>query len=322
MKLTVLVPVFNEEGNIPGLFDELGSVLGALKKEYEIIVVNDGSSDDTRNVLEKYAKKDERIKVINLAMNAGKTVAMSAGLTYVTGDIIITIDGDLENDPHDIPEMLKKLDEGYGVVSGWRKERWPGKFLSRKLPSVTANWLISRVTGQYLHDYGCMLKIYRAKYLRDLQLYGEMQRFLPAFAAWKGAKVLEMPVNYRKRKHGVSKYGIFRTFQVLLDLVLIRFLRGHMTRPMYFFGGVGFVSFFLGVLAGLASIILKLMEIRNIVDTPLPIFSALLLIIGVQFIGIGILAEIMIRVYYEGQKKPTYTIEDMFNIKDEKPSLQ
>lgn len=317
MKLTVLVPVFNEEGNIPALFDELSSVLGALKKEYEIVVVNDGSSDNTRNALEKYAKKDERIKVVNFAMNAGKTVAMSAGLACATGGIIVTIDGDLQNDPNDIPEMLKKLEEGYDVISGWRKERWPGKFLTRKLPSVTANWLISRVTGLYLHDYGCMLKIYRAKYLRDLQLYGEMQRFLPAFASWRGAKVFEMPVNYRQRKFGNSKYGILRTFQVLLDLLLMRFLKGYITRPIHFFGGIGFISLFLGMASGVVAVLLKILELRDFVETPLPIFSALLLIVGVQFIGTGILAEIMVRVYFDGQKKSPYTIEDTFNLKKE-----
>jgi glycosyltransferase involved in cell wall biosynthesis len=227
--------------------------------------------------------------------------------------VLIPMDADLENDPADIAKLLEKLDEGYDVVSGWRRDRWKGHFLTRKLPSVTANWLISFITGVHLHDYGCTLKVYRADVFRDIKLYGEMHRFIPAYASWRGARVGEIAVNHRPRKYGTSNYGISRSFRVLLDLLLIRFLFRYMNRPIHFFGTVGFASLALGGLAGFGAIVLKFYGI-SLISTPLPVLSALFIIVGMQFIGMGILAEMLMRVYYESQDKTPHTIRETINL--------
>lgn len=314
MKLSIILPVYNEAKSLPELFGELTLVLGELPHEYEIIAVNDGSKDETYGVLCTFAKNDVHIKLVDFLVNAGQTAALRAGIDHATGDIIIPMDSDLENDPADIPHLLDKLDEGYDVVSGWRKDRWQGKFLTRKLPSATANWLISHITKTHLHDYGCTLKAYRAEVIKDTMLYGEMHRFIPAYASWRGAKVTEIVVNHRPRKFGTSNYGISRTFRVLLDLLLLRFLHKFMNRPIHFFGMAGFFSLGLGVLVGVVAVGLRLWIHLSLISTPLPVLAALLIIVGVQFIGMGILAEILMRIYYESQKKMPYTVRETVNI--------
>jgi dolichol-phosphate mannosyltransferase len=279
--------------------------------------VNDGSKDNSFEVLHKHAKRDKRIKVVNFITNFGQTAALRAGIDHASGDVIVPIDSDLENDPADIRKLVAKLEEGYDVVSGWRRDRWEGSFLTRKLPSTTANALISIITQTPLHDYGCTLKAYRADVLKDVKLYGEMHRFVPAYAAWRGGKVTEMVVSHRPRKYGKSNYGITRTFRVLLDLVLLRFLHKFMNRPIHFFGMVGFFSLALGVIAGTVAVALRLAIGLSLISTPLPTLAALLIIVGVQFIGMGILAEVLMRVYYESQDKTPYTVRETLNVDDE-----
>lgn len=313
MKISLVTPVYNETGNIDRLHTELTEVLSSITTNYEIIAVNDGSKDDSYERLRKIAVNDPHLKVIDFRANEGQTAALSAGLDHAVGEIIVTIDSDLENDPADIPRLLEKLDEGFDVVSGWRKNRWQGKWLTRKLPSVSANWLISLITKVKLHDYGCILKAYRRDVISGVSLYGEMHRFIPAYASWQGARVTEVVVNHRPRTYGKSNYGFSRTFKVLLDLVVIKFLDKYMDKPIHFFGGFGFISFALGLLAGLTSIIMKMAHYRDFVATPLPIFSALLLIVGVQLIAMGIIAEILMRTYYGSQNKKPYDIKQKHN---------
>jgi dolichol-phosphate mannosyltransferase len=313
MKLSVVTPVYNEKGNLERLHKELTEVLRVTGKDYEIIAVNDGSRDGSLEVLRTLAQKDPHFKVINFIANHGQTAALLAGIDHASGDIIIMIDSDLENDPKDIPRLLEKIDEGYDVVSGWRKERWGDKKFRRKLPSVLANKLISQITRVPLHDYGCILKAYKRDVIVGVRLYGEMHRFIPAYASWRGAKVTEIPVDHRPRTYGKTNYGISRTFRVLLDLLVLKFLTKYMNRPIHFFGGLGFVSLALGCVAAGAAIIMKIIGYRTFVGTPLPIFSALFIIVGVQLVVMGILAEILMRTYYESQDKKPYTIKEKIN---------
>lgn len=315
MKISVVTPIYNEAKNVPILVMELEEVLSGTGSEYEIITINDGSKDNSFEVLSELAKKDSHLKVVNFRNNFGQTSAISAGVDYATGDLVVLIDSDLENDPKDIPKLISKINEGYDVVSGWRENRWEGKFLTRKLPSICANWLISKITGLPLHDYGCILKVYKREVIEHTNLYGEMHRFIPAYAFWRGAKVTEVKVNQRRRIHGSSNYGFGRTFKVILDLVVIRFLDKYMNRPMHFFGGIGFISLILGVIAGLSAIFLKIVHSRDFVETPLPTFSALLVIVGVQLVAMGIIAEILMRTYYESQDKKSYIIKNKINLK-------
>ncbi len=315
MKISVVTPIYNEAKNIPILLKELSEVLAQMDNNYEIIAVNDGSTDDSFEILSKIAKDDTHIKVIDFRVNSGQTAAISAGIENAIGDLIIPIDSDLENDPKDIPKLISKINDGFDVVSGWRQDRWKGKFLTRKLPSICANWIISKITGLPLHDYGCILKAYKREVIEHTNLYGEMHRFIPAYAFWRGAKVTEVKVNQRQRIHGRSNYGFGRTFKVILDLVVIRFLDKYMNKPMHFFGGIGFMSLILGVIAGLSAIFLKIAHSRDFVETPLPTFSALLVIVGVQLIVMGIIAEILMRTYYESQGKKPYIIREKINIK-------
>lgn len=314
MKISVVTPIYNEAKNIPILFGEINQILIDMKVDYEIIAVDDGSKDDSFAVLKNLAQNDARIKVIRFAVNRGQTAALAAGIEHAIGDLIVPIDSDLENDPHDIPRLIAKLSEGYDVVSGWRKNRWRGNFLTRKLPSVIANLLISKITGVYLHDYGCILKVYKREVIESVQLYGEMHRFIPAYASWMGARVTELAVNQRQRIHGKSNYGFGRIFRVLLDLIVIKFLDSYMNKPMHFFGGLGFVSLLLGLFFGITSIVLKIFHIRDFVTTPLPIFSALFIIVGVQMLAMGIIAEILMRTYYESQGKKVYSIKESCNL--------
>lgn len=308
--LSVVAPIYNEAESLPAFFEKLTGVLADIEGGYEIVAVDDGSSDRSFEVLSAFSAKDKHIRVIRFKRNFGQTAALSAGIDSARGAIIATIDSDLENDPADIPRLLAKLDEGYDVVSGWRKMRWQGAFLTRRLPSVMANWLISYMTGVPLHDYGCTLKVYRAEVIKDVRLYGEMHRFIPAYAAWQGGTVAELPVTHQPRKYGKSNYGFSRIFRVLLDLIVAVFMRRYMSRPMHFFGVYGFISLALGCTAGFVAVVLKVLGLKPLVETPLPILATLLILVGVQLLLFGVLAEILMRTYFESQAKRPYVIKE------------
>lgn len=312
MSISVVIPVYNEEENIPVLHEKLSSVLDRLGYEYEIIYVDDGSFDRTLEILESLQKKDRHVVVLSLRRNFGQTAAFAAGFDFARGDVIITMDADLQNDPEDIPKLLELIKE-YDLVSGWRKER-KDPFFSRRLPSMIANWLISKVTGVRLHDYGCSLKAYRKDIVKNLRLYGEMHRFIPAVASWYGVRVAEIPVKHHPRFKGRSKYGISRTFKVLLDLVTVKFLQSFSTKPIQFFGSMGLLSSFLGFLILLYLAALKLLKGISIGGRPLLILGVLLVVVGVQFIGMGLLGEMLVRVYHESQRKPIYVLKKIIGL--------
>jgi glycosyltransferase involved in cell wall biosynthesis len=288
--LSVVIPTYNEEENVPILYEKLKKILDGLGQDYEIIFVDDGSTDGTYQRLKQLAEKDSRLKVIRFKRNYGQTAAMSAGFEHAKGDVIITLDADLQNDPEDIPILLEKLKEGYHVVSGWRKDR-KDPFLSRRLPSMIANWLISKITGVHLHDYGCTLKAYRAEVVKDLELFGDMHRFLPALTKRRGAKITEVVVRHHPRMFGKSKYGIGRTVRVLLDIMLVKFLNEYINKPLYMFGSVGFLLLGLGLLSLFYLIFLKLFLEEPIGRRPLLILSVLFILAGIQLISTGLLAE-------------------------------
>lgn len=310
-KLSIVLPIFNEALSIPELFGDIRNAL--TKFEYEIIAVNDGSNDNSMEALKLAANEDQRIKVIDLKKNYGQTAAINAGIQNATGDIIVLMDSDLENLPSDIPMMVEKLNQGYDVVSGWRKNRWKGQFLTRKLPSVLANKLISKISGVNLHDYGCTLKVYKADVLQRVRLYGQMHRFIPVYCKWQGGVVTETPVNYQERKYGKSNYGMSRTFKVVLDLILIKFLDKYMQRPIHFFGGVGFLSFLASFMAFGLALYFKLTGQKDFVETPLPMITVMFFIIGVLMVLMGIIAEMLMRTYYESQNIFPYTIKNKIN---------
>lgn len=312
MKISVVLPVYNEEKNLPILYEELTTVLSVFKNQYEIILVDDSSKDQSLAFLRSIALRDNNVKVLSFKWNSGQTAAMSAGIKYATGEIIIPMDSDLQNDPNDIPKFIDKINEGFDVVSGWRKNR-KDFALNRRLPSIIANFLIRRITGVKIHDYGCSMKAYKSEIIKGVMLYGEMHRFIPAYTAWHGGKTTEIVINHRARTFGKTNYGIWRTFKVILDLVVVKFLSKYMNRPMHFFGGIGFMSLFAGLIFGMVSVILKVVHSRDFVETPLPIFSALFIIVGVQMIVMGIIAEILMRVYYESQEKTPYQIKESIN---------
>jgi len=313
MKLSVIIPLYNEEENIKELYEELKKVLGDLSVDHEIIAINDGSKDNSEQILKEIALTDSGFKVINFRKNFGQTAAIAAGIDYASGDVLILMDSDLQNDPVDIPMFLKGIERGYDVVSGWRKAR-KDKFLTRRIPSWLANKLISFITGVRLHDYGCTMKAYRSEVIKDIRLYGEMHRFIPAYTSWYGAKIQEMIVNHRPRKHGKTKYGISRTFRVILDLLTVKFLIDYSTKPMHFFGRIGFWLFGFGFVSGISALFLRIFKGISLIQTPLPLLTVLFIVIGVQFILMGLLAEILIRNYYESQKKTTYLIKEKFNL--------
>ena len=308
--ISVVIPIYNEEATLAALFARLSSALSEAKDEYEIVAVDDGSTDESYAALAALAKRDPHIHTIRFAYNAGQTAALAAGIAAARGDTIVTIDSDLENDPADIPRLLAKKAEGYDVVSGWRQGRWQGAYFSRKLPSQVANRLIAALTGVPLHDFGCTLKAYDAAIIKGIPLYGEMHRFIPAYAAWRGARIAEVPVSHSPRVAGTSKYGFGRTFRVLLDLVLLVFLKKYMNRPMHFFGSWGLVSLALGFIAGIAAIVLRLIGFASLIQTPLPTLAALFIIVGIQFVLFGIIAEILMRTYYESQGARPYAIRE------------
>ena len=309
--LSIVIPVYNESESIPELIGETSTAL--QEYDYEIILINDGSKDNSFEVLKSYADKDNRIKVIDFRKNSGQTAAINAGIQNASGEIIVLMDSDLENLPSDIPMMISKLNEGFDVVSGWRKGRWQGQFLTRKLPSLLANKAISWVSGVHLHDYGCTLKAYRRDVIADVKLYGQMHRFIPVYCKWQGGLVTEIPVNYQPRKYGKSNYGISRTFRVILDLILIKFLEKYMQRPIHFFGGVGFWSFLIAFTAFVLAVYFKLTGQKDFVETPLPLFTAMFFIIGVLMILLGVIAEVLMRTYYESQQQYPYKIRNRIN---------
>ncbi|RMH06546.1 MAG: glycosyltransferase [Aquificota bacterium] len=310
--LSVVIPAYNEEENIPILYQKLKKVLDSLGREYEVIFVDDGSTDRTWEVLKTLASQDKRVKLIRFRRNYGQTAALYAGFQHANGDVIITMDADLQNDPEDIPLLLEKLEEGYDIVSGWRKDR-KDPFLSRRLPSIVANWLISKITGVELHDYGCTLKAYRADIIKRLELYGDMHRFLPALTKRMGARVTEIVVRHHPRLYGKSKYGIGRTIRVLLDILLVKFLNEYINKPMYVFGTTGFALFTLGFLTLLYLVFVKLFLGEDIGGRPLLVISTMLILVGAQLISTGIIAELLVRIYYRiGQEKP-FVIEEKVN---------
>lgn len=312
MKLSIILPIYNEEQNIEILYQQINDILRELNFSYEIIAVNDGSTDDSSCILEKIARNDANFKVINLRRNFGQTAAMAAGIGVSQGEVIIPLDADLQNDPADIPRFLEKIDQGFDVVSGWRKCR-RDKLISRKIPSWIANCLISLITGLKLHDYGCTMKAYRSGVIKDVRFYGEMHRFVPAYVAWHGAKVGEIIVNHRFRRYGQTKYGIMRGFRVISDLLTVKFLTNYSTKPMHFFGCVSYWTLFFSFLSGILSLFLKFFYGISLILTPLPLLTVFLMLVGLQFILMGLLAEILIRVYYESQNKPIYSIKDRIN---------
>jgi glycosyltransferase involved in cell wall biosynthesis len=305
--LSVIVPIYNEEENIPPLHDELRQVLEALGQPYEIVYVDDGSSDGSFQLLQAVAEADPQVQVVRFRRNFGQTAALAAGIDASIGEILVFMDGDRQNDPHAIPSMLGKLDEGYDVVSGWRKNRHDAA-LTRKLPSRLANLLISAVSGVHLNDYGCTLKVYRREVIGDVRLYGEMHRFIPAYAAWYGARIAEMPVNHRPRVAGSSKYGLSRTMKVLLDLLTLKFLSDYSTKPIYLFGGLGATCLLAGGGAMLLALYQLIFEDVKAHRNPVVLIAVFFLLSGLIFVTQGLLAELQTRTYHESQHKRTYVV--------------
>ena len=313
--LSITIPLYNEEPNVKPLYERLHAALEALGRPYEVIFVNDGSSDGTERELQAVAERDRRIKVVSFRRNFGQTAAMMAGIHYATGDVIIPMDGDLQNDPEDIGKLLAKLEEGYDVVSGWRVDRKDGS--GRNFTSRIANTLISWMSGVRLHDYGCSMKAYRRHVVKDVKLYGEMHRFIPIYASWQGGRVAEVPVTHHARVHGASKYGFDRILKVVLDLIVVQFLARYETRPIYVFGTFGVGMFFVAFLAGVWAVYLKYFENTTFIQTPLPLLVVLLTVTGGMSILMGLLAEIIMRTYYESQGKAVYVVKGTTNIDEE-----
>lgn len=307
MTLSVVIPLYNEEENIRILHEKLKEVLEKLNMDYEIIYVDDGSTDNTLSVLEEIQLADPMVMVLSFRRNFGQTAAFAAGFDFARGDVVITMDGDLQNDPRDIPKLLQLI-ETNDLVSGWRKNR-KDPFFSRRLPSMIANWLISKVTGVKLRDYGCSLKAYRRDVIKNLRLYGEMHRFIPAVASWYGVRVAEVETTHHPRLRGKSKYGITRTVKVVLDLITVKFLQSFSTKPLQFFGTFGIAGGFLGFLILFYLSIEKIFLQRPIGGRPMLLLGTLLVIVGIQFIGMGLLGEMIVRVYHETQRKPIYVLK-------------
>ena len=316
-ELSLFLPVFNEEPNLRPLHAKIQVALENLGKTAEVIYVDDGSTDVSLEILREIAAEDSRVRVISFRRNYGQTAAMSAGIDAATGEILIPMDADLQNDPADIARLLEKLDEGFDVVSGWRRNR-QDKLLTRKIPSWLANNLISKIGGVPLHDYGCSLKAYRRDVLEDVRLYGEMHRFIPIYAAWSGARVAEIPVEHHARAMGKSKYGLSRTVKVVLDLMTIKFMASYQTKPIYVFGMFGLIAFALSLIAGVWALFLKFAQGVSFILTPLPVIAVVMLAISVQFFLMGLLAEMLVRTYHESQAKPIYAVRERIGFENEK----
>ncbi|MDI9549483.1 MAG: glycosyltransferase family 2 protein [Chloroflexota bacterium] len=317
--ISVVIPLYNEEESIPHLCSALTAALQRYGKPYEIIVVDDGSKDRSFELLAEQTQRDRHLIVIQLRRNFGQTAAFAAGFNNARGDVVITMDADLQNDPDDIPLLMEKIDEGYDIVSGWRKDR-QDRFLDRRLPSMIANRLISNVTDVRLHDYGCSLKAYRRDVLQHVRLYGELHRFIPALASQVGGTVTEVPVNHRARQYGRSKYGISRAVRVALDLITVWFLGGYSTRPIHVFGTLGLISAAGGFVIGLYLTFLKLGLGQSIGTRPMLQLAVLLVVIGVQLITMGLLGEMMTRTYFESQDKPIYVVRQVISNSDAQES--
>ncbi len=307
-ELSLFLPVLDEEENLRPMYEKIRAALDALGRTAEVIFVDDGSTDKSLSILKEIAASDDRVRVISLRRNYGQTGAMSAGIDAARGEILIPMDADLQNDPADIKRLLDKLDEGFDVVSGWRKNR-QDKLISRKIPSQIANRVISWIGGVPLHDYGCSLKAYRREVIQDVKLYGEMHRFIPIYASWAGARVTEIPVDHHARTMGKSKYGISRTIKVIFDLMTIKFMASYQTKPIYVFGTFGMIAFVLAVIAGIWAIVLKF-EGTSFILTPLPVITVVMLAISVQFFLMGLLAELLVRTYHESQDKAIYAVRE------------
>ena len=312
--ISLIIPVYNEEENLLFLFDAIFKALEPLSQTWEVVLVDDGSDDDSLEVLVQFAEKDpQHVRVVSFRRNFGQTAAIVAGLDYAKGEIIVLLDADMQNDPADIPMLLEKLDEGYDLVSGWRKRR-KDAYITRTLPSNLANMLISRTTGVNLHDYGCTLKAYRREVLEGFRLYGEMHRFIPVFANSVGAKITEVQVNHRPRKFGKTKYGLERTVKVLLDLFTVKFLVSYSSKPIYLFGGAGLALIFGSGTVLIYLFVRRLFSTISVLGSPLFQIAIMLFIMGFQSVLMGLIAELLVRTYYESQRKPTYRIRRTINI--------
>ncbi len=312
MDLSIVVPLYNERDNLARLHEELTRTMRSFGRSYEVIFVDDGSTDGGFEVLRSIRAQDSDVRVIRLARNSGQTAALACGFNRARGDVIVAMDADLQNDPADIPLLLGKLGDGFDIVSGWRTERWHDEALTRRMPSMAANWLISTMTGVRLHDYGCTFKAYRREVAQGLSLYGEMHRFVPAIAAEQGAKVTEVPIGFRPRHAGTSKYGLWRIVRTLLDLITVKFLSGYSTAPIQVFGLIGLV---IGGLGGIWTTILVLEKVllgHPLANRPALLLAVLLVVVGVQFISIGLLGEMLARTYHESQNKPIYLVKEEF----------
>ncbi len=312
LALSVVVPIYDEEESIPALYQRLTAALQALGQPYEVLAIDDGSRDRSYALLKGLAAADPAWRIVRFRRNFGQTAAFSAGFDRARGAVVVTIDADLQNDPQDIGRLLEQVDAGFDVVSGWRIKR-QDTFLSRRLPSIIANYVISKVTGVRLHDYGCSLKAYRLEVVKDIHLYGELHRFIPAIASWQGVSLVELPVNHHARQFGRSKYGLSRTFRVVLDLITVRFLLSYQTRPMQVFGKMGLSSLLLGGALGLYLSYVRLVQGQPIAERPLLLLAVLMIVLGVQFLALGLLAELMTRIYYEGRSKAIYVVKEELN---------
>jgi glycosyltransferase involved in cell wall biosynthesis len=310
--ISVIVPIYNEQESVAPLCEALFSVLDGIGKRFEVICVNDGSNDQSAAELQKIAAVRNELKIVNFRRNYGQTAAMMAGIDYATGDIIVSIDADLQNDPRDIPLLLAKMDEGFDVVSGWRKDRQDAA-IRRNFVSRVANRIISRISGVHLHDFGCTLKAYRRDVVKDVRLYGEMHRFVPIYASWMGARVCEIPVRHHERKFGKSKYGLERILKVILDLIVVKFLDQYLVKPIYVFGGFGLLSLLVSFLLTMFMLWLKFFENVSMIQTPLPLLAALTLLVGIQSMLLGLIAEILVRTYFEARERRAYAVRDTVN---------
>jgi len=315
MEISVVIPVYNEEANVRPLYSRLKQTLEDVGRSYEVVVVDDGSTDGSLEILKELCGQDSLLKIVRLRRNFGQTAAFSAGFDQISGDVVVTLDADLQNDPADIPLLLAKIEEGYDVVSGWRKNR-KDTFLTRRFPSMVANALISQVTGVKLHDYGCSLKAYRREVVDNISLYGDLHRFIPALASWMGISLVEVPVAHQARRFGKSKYGLSRTARVILDLLTVRFLLSYSTRPIHIFGSLGIAAAFVGGVVTAYLGYVRLILQRSIAERPLLLLGILLLVVGVQFITMGLLGELVVRTYHEARNRPIYVVREILNADD------
>lgn len=315
-ELSVIVPIYNEAESIPLLCERLLSTLDEMGKSFEVIFVNDGSSDSSMSLLCEAAQGRKELKIVNFRRNYGQTAATMAGIDHASGEVIIPIDADLQNDPADIPILLEKLEEGFDVVSGWRKDRQDAA-IRRNFVSRLANRLISKISGVHLHDYGCTLKAYKKDVVKGIRLYGEMHRFIPIYATWMGAKVCEIPVRHHSRQFGQSKYGLERIAKVLLDLIVVKFLDRHLVKPIYVFGGIGLASFCASFLSAVWMLWLKFFDDTSMIQTPLPLVVTMTFLVGVMCILLGLMAEIIVRTYFESQGRSPYLVRETVNMEQE-----